>query len=64
MCTFCIIQPRISNMSGKTDKTEEAEMACHTDLEVYDRLLKEGYYMSLKMNIFLRAIFMFHTVHV
>ena len=52
MCIFCIIQPCISNVSGKTDKTEEAEMTCHTDLEVYDRLLKEGYYMSLKRKLF------------
>lgn len=47
MCVFCIIPPHISNVSGKTDKIEEAEMTCHIDLEVYDRILK-GYYMSLK----------------
>lgn len=27
-------------------------MFCHTDLEVYDRLLKEGYYMSVKRKFF------------
>jgi len=40
-------------MSVKTDKTEEAEMTCHTDLEVHDRLLREGYYMSLKRKLFI-----------
>lgn len=52
MCIFCTIQLHVSNISGKTDKTEEAEMTCHTDLEVYDRLLKEGYYMSLRRIFF------------
>lgn len=33
-------------------KIEEAEMFCHTDLEVRDRLLKEGYYMSVKRKFF------------
>lgn len=44
-------------MSGKPDKTAEAEMTCHMALEVYDRLLKEGYYMSLERNFFLKSYF-------
>lgn len=45
-------------MSGKPDKTAEAEMTCHMALEVYDRLLKEGYYMSLERNFFFKELFL------
>lgn len=38
-------------------KTEEAEVTCHTDLEVYDRLLKEGYDMSLERKLFFKSYF-------
>lgn len=34
MHIFCIIQPHVSDVSGKTDKSEEAEVTCHTDFEV------------------------------
>lgn len=34
MLIFCIIQPHVSDVSGKTDKSEEAEVTCHTDFEV------------------------------
>lgn len=58
MCIFCISQPCITSMSGKPDKTAEAEMTCHMALEVYDRLLKEGYYMSLERNFFFKELFL------
>lgn len=57
VCAFFSFLSLVLVMCLGRHKIEEDKMFCHTNLEVCDRLLKEGYYMSVTRKYIFKSYF-------